>query len=700
MLICRKTRKRGHFVIVFLVSCALLTGETGKASDNGQPLAVTSVLPNNGPVEGRTHVIIRGAGFDRTARVTIGGIPVISRILNETMITTITPPRWPGFVDVTVRTDRGSATLQDSFEFWVTTFIDATTAAGAAFRHRRDARAMPLGGGTAVADYDNDGHQDIYVTNSAGPNALYRNNGDGTFSDVATSARVDDPTGVGHGACFADFDNDGDSDLFVANYGSSRLFRNNGNGTFSDFTTVAGVGDPDSTFRSTGCAWGDYDRDGFLDLIVVRHLDESDLAVFRTREFSTAVRPLALYHNNRDGTFTNLAGLLGPAHRYPSKVKGAGFQPGFVDYDNDGDADIYVVNDFGGEIYPNVLWRNEGAGPNGTWFFTDVSATSGANVALFGMCQGSGDYDLNGFLDFYMTNIGDNQLLRSNGNGTFTNATAELGVGIGRVGSQLRVSWGCQFFDYDNDGDEDLYVVSGFLDSDPSINPVLQPNVLFRNNGDGSFTNVGYRSGADDPGIGRGSAYADFNGDGCLDLYVVNLGQVAKLFQNRCDSRNNWLIIRTVGTVSNRDGIGARVRVVAGGLVQIREVRSGSSHMSGDMLPPHFGLGNATRAELVEIRWPSGQRQMLFNVGVNQTLTVTEPSSPAGSTLPSTRHPIIFKRLRTPPGKTELPKGTAHPVSSVAGPGRAASRIVPDRTARHGSRSNPRSEPRSSPRHP
>ena len=555
-------------------------------------------------------------------------------------------------------------------------FSDVTEDAGAAFTHYRDYQdIVPFGAGVVIFDYDGDGKQDIYVTSTKnesdlveqteGYNALYRNNGDGTFIDVAMTAGVSDLSGKGNGGCAADYDNDGEQDIFVANWGSSKLFQNNGDGAFNDVTVDAGLANPDTTYRSMGCAWGDYDQDGFLDLVVVRHIDESNLAEAwgdddeagffgllvtsgndesnsyqsYIKSYFSGVRSLALYRNSGDGTFTEVTYLLGATHR-PSlergrygNVWGAGFQPSWLDFDNDGDPDLYVVNDFGEEVQPNVLWRNDGLGPDGSWSFVDTSAESGADAAVAGMGLAVADYNLDGYLDFFITNMGDNLLLTSNRDGlTFTNTAATARVDAGVFNQRERASWGTVFFDYDNDGYEDLYVASGFLDTDAQTNRTEQPNLLYHNNnGDGTFTDVSSISGTDDLGVGRGVAYADFNGDGCLDLYLTNLGRSAnngersKLFQNNCEWGNNWLIIKTVGTVSNRDGIGARVTVAVGDRTHIREVAAGSSSMSQNMLPVHFGLGQAETVDSIEILWPSGRLQTLTNVAPNQRLTVTEP---------------------------------------------------------------------------
>ena len=518
-------------------------------------------------------------------------------------------------------------------------FADVTAAAGVSFLHHEfTGELLAVGAGAVVFDFDDDGDQDLYVADSEGPSSLFRNDGNGAFTDVAAVAGLDDPHGRGNGGCAADYDNDGDQDLYATNYGSSKLYANDGDGTFSEVTGPAGIDQDDETHRTTGCAWGDYDRDGHLDLVVARHIPEEQLEMLFQRVQVTAVGGVTLFRNRGDGTFEDTTPLLGDTAAPRSgmydvdrgNVWGAGFQPGWVDFDNDGDPDLYVVNDMGPRIQPNVLWRNEGLADDGFWSFADVSTGSGADQRIDGMALAVGDYDLDGFLDFYMTDIGDNVLLKNNGDGArFTDTTKEAGVGIGMVGVKQRVTWGAMFFDYDNDGLEDLYVVSGHLrvrgfteDYDYERE---QPNVLLRNNGDGTFTNVSRQSGADDPGIGRGGVFLDFDDDGCLDLFVVNYGQRARLFRNECDSGNNWLVFETVGTASNRNGIGARITVESGGRTQIREVSGGSSHMGQNMLGAHFGLGKATVADSVKITWPSGVEQTLTAVAANQRLRVTEP---------------------------------------------------------------------------
>jgi len=613
-------------------------------------LKLTMLQPDTASTLGDVLVTVKGSGFVDGAGITIDGVESAWAFLDENTMTAWVPAHAPGNVDVVITNPDGrTSLLPGGLTYEPPIFVEVGNESGVAFTHYRDiVDIIPLGAGVVVFDFNGDGEQDIYVTSTEdiaglasdtqGHNALYRNNGDGTFTDVATQAGVGDLSGKGNGGCAADYDNDGDQDLFVTNWGSTKLFRNEGDGTFLDVTSGAGVTDPDETYRSMGCAWGDYDRDGNLDLVVVRHIDESNPDAFTKRIYYLDVRPLTLYHNNGDGAFTDATSILGGTTtplRDPGafgNIWGAGFQPSWVDFDNDGDPDLYVVNDFGEDVQPNVLWRNDGPSSDGSWMFTDISNTSGADMAMFGMGIAIADINADGYFDFFVTNLGDNRLLTSNADGaSFSDKAADAGVAVGTFRRQQRASWGAVFFDYDNDGYEDLYFASGWLDTD-DINRREQPNMLFRNNGgDGAFTDYSNVSGAADWGAGRGVVFADFNGDGCLDLYLTNLGrsaaqgEQAKLYQNRCKWGNNWIIIKTVGVTSNRDGIGARITVVTEDHSQIREVAAGTSNKSQNMLPVHFGVGKSERIKSIEILWPSGVRQVLSDVAPNQLITVTEP---------------------------------------------------------------------------
>ena len=633
------TPPSGKWALLLGIVVPLLAGLACGGTGASIAPSVHKVVPAIGRAGEATMVTISGLNLMPGVRVLFGELEAAApELVGSKTIHVQAPSQGRGRVGITVvNPDGGSSNGSLAFRYVAPPFEDVAAQAGVAFSHYRDTRLYNLGGGAAAGDFDGDGKLDIFVTNSDGPNALFRNLGDGTFEDVALRVGLAGPAPSANGAGWADYDNDGDLDLFVSTYGDSRLYRNDGppEFAFTDMTSYAGVSDPDPSYRTTGVSWGDYDGDGLLDLMTVRHYTVPFPDAFRLSEdLSYITKPLSLYHNNGDGTFSNVTELLGQPTRYPSNVRGIGFKPGFLDYDNDGDLDIYVVNDFGELAIPNVLWRNDGPSENG-WLFADVSDDSRSDLAIHGMALAVGDYDNDEDLDLYVTNIGASRMLRNEGDGTFSNQTGNAGVGRGAIDgaipTELNVGWGAGFLDFDNDGLLDLYMVAGFLDTDPDGNPAIQPNALFVNNGDGTFDDISPLSGVDDPGIGRDLVIADFNEDGCLDIFLVNMGNewhdpgVARLFQNVCDHGNNWLSIRTVGAASNRDGIGARVRVTTGETVQIREVGASQGHMSHHVQPVHFGLGKASVADLVEVRWPSGRVQRLVEVAANQSITLAEP---------------------------------------------------------------------------
>lgn len=513
-------------------------------------------------------------------------------------------------------------------------YFDVTGPSGITFANHmeEDANHIDIGAGGLAFDFNDDDLDDIYVTDTKGPNALYRNNGDGTFTDVSQAMGVTEIGSVSNGGCAADYNNDGNQDLYVTNFAQSKLFKNKGS-VFEDVTSFAMPDFHGDIYRSTGCAWGDYDKDGKLDLIVVRH--RQTLSTQHTASGGMKSSDLlALYHNEGDDTFTNKTWLLGeigePAQSPPvGNVWGAGFQPIWADFDNDNDLDLYVVNDFGRIIHPNVLWRNDGKDSAGEWQFTDVSEVSGAGLAMLGMGVAVGDYDLDGSLDIYITNIGDNILLRNTGNNlSFTQTTKDTRVGVGYARDEKEtkpwIAWGTLMLDYDNDGDEDIYIVRGHLMA--SIrNSLEQPNALLRNDRNGVFVEVSDSSGSDDTGVGRGGFYLDYNNDGCLDIFIANLRQPARLLENICDSSNNWIMIDPIGVENNRDAIGARIEIKTGSSSQIREIRAGSTSMGQNAKGAYFGVGDVTRVDSIRIRWPNGETQTLNDVSVNQRITVIEP---------------------------------------------------------------------------
>ncbi len=446
-----------------------------------------------------------------------------------------------------------------------------------------------FGFGAALEDFDGDGWLDLFVNTEAGaPPRVFRNLG-GTFTDISAASGFT-LANNGRGVKIADYDNDGDLDIFVAKVNGSasagspnRLWRNNGDNTFTNVAEEAGLAAP---MLSYGAAWADYNNDGWLDLYVANRRE-----------------PNQLFRANGDGTFTDVAPALGLDHDR------ATLEAVWFDYDNDGDQDLYASTD---KLGGNKLWRNEGDGT-----FTDVSLASHTNASINSMGVAVGDYNNDGWLDMYITNTSEgNVFYHNNGDGTFTDVAVFKGMAVNRYG------WGTDFFDYDNDGDLDLYVVNwwGFL---PDIRA---ENVFFRNNGNGSFTNVTSQLGVGNADKGFGLAIGDYNNDGFLDMYITNNGQPSVFCKNN-PGTNNWLKVRTQGVQSNRDGIGARVRVAAGGLEMIREVCSSTSYLSHNSLEVEFGVGNANSIDLLEIKWPSGIVDQFHNVDVDQRLVIVEGSS-------------------------------------------------------------------------
>ena len=450
--------------------------------------------------------------------------------------------------------------------------------------------------GQAWGDYDNDGWLDLYVTDTDGPNTLFRNLNGERFERVADDT-VALPDAYSGGAIFADYNNDGWQDLYVLNWGENVLFRNE-QGTFVDVTAEAGVAGGDK--NSQTASWGDYDRDGLLDMYV------ANWACYGRCGRPTQGDIDRLYHNNGDGTFTDVTRQLG------TKTVGAGFVASFVDFDNDGDLDIYLVNDEFINPIGNILWRNDGAGCDG-WCFTEISKESGTNAYLMGMGLASADFDRDGFVDFHFSNAGPTQLLRNQGDGTFSNVAADVGVEFADG-----ISWGTVFLDYDNDGWQDLYVaIMGGKDGTHPGNP------LFRNTGDGMFELV-EASGARDFGRSLGVASADYNQDGAVDLLVGNIDDGYHLFTNNGND-NDWLELRLVGdgVNINRDAVGSRVFVeLDDGAILMQDVTAGGSLGAGHSLILHFGLGHS-QVKRLEIVWPDGTRWQTNRAPQNAMHTVT-----------------------------------------------------------------------------
>jgi len=501
-----------------------------------------------------------------------------------------------------------------------------------------------IGTGVAVADYDGDGDEDIYLptaqlvqdwVSGRNPqaNALYRNDGDGRFTDVAESAGVNLRT-WSSGAYFVDYDNDGDKDLFVTAYGPNVLFRNEGDGKFQDVAFQAGVaGDP--TASSTSAAFGDLDGDGDLDLFVVNYVlyDLRDPPAGGKRTIWRGVevyrgpqgligQPDALYRNNDDGTFSDITETAGLGD-YIQQPYGLGVE--MADFDDDGDLDIYVAND----SVVNHLYRNDG-----NLKFVEVATMAGVATnedasEQAGMGTDAADYNGDGLLDLFVTNFSHewNTLYRHLGNLVFVDATFEAKL----QDSYLKLAWGTKFFDYDHDGWLDLFVACGHaypgVDDHPALNTsYAQTNVLYRNNGDGTFENRSESAGSGLQLVdsSRGVAMTDIDRDGDLDIVVSNNDGRPNLLYNQGGNRKSWVSFHLTGVRSNRDAIGAILTLRAGGKTLLRGVNPFGSYQSQGSFAVHFGLEDAETIEGVTVTWPSGEIEELGELAARKFYAVTE----------------------------------------------------------------------------
>jgi hypothetical protein len=490
--------------------------------------------------------------------------------------------------------------------------------------------------GLALFDYDNDGDIDIYFLNGAllkgaksnvsPKNALYRNDGNWKFTDVTEQARVGD-TGYGLGVVVGDYDNDGDPDIYLNNYGPNVLYRNNGDGTFTDVTKQAGVVNGFNT--GAGACFLDMDKDGDLDLYVSSYLDfsydkhdtntASGFPIYVGPNFFSAV-PDTLYRNNGDGTFTDMSKSSGIAER-------ASYGMGMVcgDYDNDGDTDIFVANDGDG----NFLFENDGTGK-----FEDMGLIAGVSYDIHGDEQGSmganfGDYDNDGRLDLYVTSYQRQlaTLYRNLGDGLFEEVTRLTGAGDGTVPN---VTWGNSFEDFDNDGNRDIFIACGHLldniESFDDSTTYFETNVLLMNTGGGKFINVSDKSG-DGMKVklsSRGAGFDDLDNDGDVDVVILNSRREPTILRNDSPSKGHWLQVCLRGVKTNRDGVGAHVKVTAGNLTLIDEVHSGRGYQSHYGSRLYFGLGSHKTVDIIEIHWIGGGIDVFENITADRLITLTE----------------------------------------------------------------------------
>jgi hypothetical protein len=523
-------------------------------------------------------------------------------------------------------------------------FVDVARSAGINFIN--DNAASPekylietMGSGCAWIDYDQNGLLDLYLVNGASTrvyspkaplrSALYRNNGDGTFTDVTARAGVGAEGLFGMGVAVGDYDNDGFADLFVLGHDRCILYHNNGDGTFSDFTARAGVANQGRWASSA--AWFDYDNDGRLDLVIANYVDWTPERNFYCGDRGAGMRsychpddyhgqPPMLYHNNGDGTFTDV-----------SRSSGVGLKPGnglgvvTFDFDDDGWQDIFIAND----SMANFLFRNKRDGTFEEVAYLAGVAVSGDGLAEAGMGVDAADLTGTGRMDLVVTHL-DMQfarLYRNRGDQSFDDATFQSKIGYATYHMS---GFGARFMDYDNDGLRDVFMANGHvLDNVERYHAgtrYAEPKLMFRNLGRGIFENVSDALGADFqlPRVSRGAAVGDFDNDGDLDILVNNNGQAPQLLRNDGGNANHWLEVLLIGTRSNRDGVGARVKVIAGDLVQWDQKKGGMSYQSAHDPRLHFGLGSHSQIDSLEIVWPSGTITRLANVRADQIIAVQE----------------------------------------------------------------------------
>tara|TARA_R110002033_G_scaffold16603_5_gene46026 strand:+ start:12626 stop:14329 length:1704 start_codon:yes stop_codon:yes gene_type:complete len=508
------------------------------------------------------------------------------------------------------------------------TFIDVTEDAG--IDHQYEVYEGTFGGGVTVFDVNNDGFEDLYITSGIKSDRLYLNNGDGTFKNTFNGSGLEiTNTYVTQGVVSADINKDGYRDLFITTItttdgksviprAKNLLFLNNGDATFKDVTNQYGLEDLNSF--STGPSFGDFNSDGYPDLFVGNYFQEftGKLGIIKDATIVSANQTAKSYllENKEGKKFKNVYKDYGLGH------KGFGFGGVFTDYDNDNDQDLLVNQDFGYKAVPNFLYQNEYPDDN----FIDVSKETEMDLKINAMGAAVGDYNGDGWMDYYITNIKFNMLMENQGIGKpFVDKAKELGT------YNLAISWGANFADFDHDEDLDLFVSNG--DLNPNCTPM--GNFYFENN-DNTYTEKGRELAINDYGIGRGSVIFDMDNDGDMDLLVVNqkpilnyaITSITRLFRNDL-TKGNWLKVALIGQASEANGIGSRVTVVANGKRIIREIDGGgSSHLSQNSVIAHFGLGATTVVDSVIVNWTGGNTQILTNLNTNQQLEIVEINPP------------------------------------------------------------------------
>ncbi|MFN8007723.1 MAG: CRTAC1 family protein [Terriglobia bacterium] len=530
-------------------------------------------------------------------------------------------------------------------------FLDATASSGIQFKHQRGASDKKhlietMGSGCAFLDYDSDGLLDILLINGGATpdsppvvlhgHALYRNLGHGEFKDVTAQSGIKGNGAYGTGVAVGDYDNDGYPDVYITNFGPNILYHNNGDGTFSDVTETAGVGDPG---WSSSAAFFDFDNDGYLDLYVANYVSyrydanpdctERNIRSYCHPRFFRDV-PGKLYRNLGNGRFQDVSESSGIAHL-------AGKSLGVVaaDFDGDGWMDLYVTND----TTRNFLLKNNGDGT-----FSDVTLMSGTGYNAEGEAEASmgvdaGDYDGDGLLDLVVTNydLETNALYHNEGKFQFNDQRWPSGVA---KADHRFLGFGTGFIDFDNDGDLDLFIVNGHvLDNIEQLREgftYAQPNQLLENRGGTFFENLEFlRYSSLSPKVGRGAAFGDVDNDGDLDVLISNSGQEPTLLLNQVGKKRNWVLLKLIGTRSNRDAVGAKITVTTENLSQTDQITGGGSYLSASDLRAHFGLGNAEMIKTLKIRWPSGAEDVFRDIKANQILSIREGTPNSGAKISS-----------------------------------------------------------------